>query len=560
MIGFKPVLAVIVLAAAVHLTAFVKAQVPPKEGTATVAGVVTLKGEPARNVSVALQPTGQYNQKEAQRAKTDDAGRFRFERVKAGRYMLGALAPGFVAPSENQSGIQGKTINVADGENAEAEIALRPGGVITGRVTDSRGNPVVGEAIELARLNEQGKPESLWLGPNGMFYGTDDRGIYRIYGLPAGRYLVSIGFEQRPNSITMTTKRVLYPKTYYPNTATTADAKIVKVGEGQEVTGIDISAGTVRKNYDVAGRLTYAENGQPAANVEIGYGVIASSGNSIGPSARNDFRTNAAGEFRLQNILPGKYVAFAQPEKGENTYSDTARFEIADADVEGLELKLHRGGTISGTALITGTNDPAVLGKLAAIQFLTTVKSQNLAVPNFNNRISISANGSFVVKGLAPGRVVLFLAYNPALPTFTILQIERDGVPQPDGIELGADEQISGVRVVIAYGKGVIRGQVQIVGGTIPSSILLRAYVRQPGSGLTAGSPSTIDVRGQFRIENLPLSEYELVLGASSRTEEAPPGFEELRRFLETFKQRVTVGEGETPVTVTLDLSRKGGN
>ncbi|MFN0112829.1 MAG: collagen binding domain-containing protein [Blastocatellia bacterium] len=537
------------------------AQNPPKEGTATVAGVVTLKGEPARNVSVVLQASGYYDQKQTPRAKTDDAGRFRFDGVKAGRYVLGAVAPGYASPNENMYGAQGKTITVADGETLDTvEIPLRFGAVITGRVTDARGNPIVGEGVEVSRLNEQGKPERIWLGPNGDFRMTDDRGIYRIYGLSEGRYQVSLGFEQRPNSITITTRRTLYPKTYHPNAATPAEAKIVKVSEGQEATGIDISVGAVRKNYDVAGRLTHAENGQPVVNVEIEYGVIASSGNSIGASARNNFRTNAAGEFRLQNILPGKYVVFAQPEKGENTYSDTARFEIADADVEGLELKLYRGGTISGAAVLTGTNDPAALSKLAAIQFLTRVNSQNLAPPNFNNRVSISANGSFVAKGLAPGRVVLFLAYNQALPNFTILQIERDGVPQPDGIEVGAGEQISGVRVVIGYGKGIIRGQVQVVGGTIPSSVQFRAYVRQLGSGLTAGSPSTIDVRGQFRIENLPLGEYEIALGASSRTEEAPPGFEELKRFLETFKQRVTVGEGETPVTVTLDLSRKGGN
>ncbi|MGH9801457.1 MAG: carboxypeptidase regulatory-like domain-containing protein, partial [Blastocatellia bacterium] len=222
------------------LTAQLWAQTPPKEGTATVAGVVTLKGEPARNVSVALQPSGQYDQKLTQRIKTDEAGRFRFERVKAGRYVLGAVAPGFVAPSENQSGPQGKTINLSDSENAEVEIAMRLGGVITGRVTDSRGNPIVGEGIQLAKLNEQGKADRLWLGPNGMFYATDDRGIYRIYGLPAGRYFVGLGFEQRPNTIAFTTARVFYPFTYYPGTSDQSQAKPVEISEGTEASGIDI--------------------------------------------------------------------------------------------------------------------------------------------------------------------------------------------------------------------------------------------------------------------------------------------------------------------------------
>lgn len=537
------------------------AQTQTKPGTATVAGIVTLKGEPARNVTVVLQASGTYQQNQTPRAKTDEAGRFRFEAVKAGRYVLGAVAPGYSAPSENMYGAQGKSITVAEGETLDTlEIPLRFGAVITGRVTDARGNPVVGEGIEVSRLNDQGKPQSVWLGPNGNFSATDDRGIYRLFGLPEGRYILSLGFEQRPNSITMTTRRVLYPKTYHPNAATVADAKIVKVGEGQEATGIDITVGAVRKNYDVAGRLTWAENGQPAANVEIGYGVISTNSNDIGPSARNDFRTNAAGEFQLQNILPGKYVAFAQPGKDDNSYSDTVRFEVGEADVEGLELKLHRGGTISGTAVIEGSNDPAVLRKLSAIQFLTRINGPNLSVPNFNNRIPVSPTGNFTIKGLAPGRAVIFLSYNESLEAFSILRIERDGVPQPDGIELGAGEQISGVRVVMGYGKGIIHGQLQVVGGTIQSSIVLRVFVRRLDTQAFQRDRSQIDSRGQFRIENLPVGEYEISLFPSAGANEAPPGLDDLKKLLEGFKHRVTVGNGETQVSLQLDLSRKGGN
>lgn len=543
------------------LTATTLAQTPQKEGTAIVAGIVTLKGEPARNVLVVLQASGTYQQNQSPRVKTDETGRFRFERIKAGRYVLGAVAPGYSAPNENMYGAQGKSITVAEGETLDTlEIPLRFGAIITGRITDSRGNPIVGEGVEVARLNDQGKPERVWLGPNGMFRATDDRGIYRIFGLPAGQYLVSMGFEQRPNSITMTSVRVLYPKTYHPGASTIADAKIVKVSEGQEATGVDITVGATKRNYDVAERLTYAESGQPVAGVEIGYGVVASGGNRVGPTANNDFKTNADGEFRLQNILPGRYVAFAEPESGDTWYSEPVRFEIGESDVEGLELKLHRGGTISGVAVIEGTTDPAVLAKLTALQFNTFVSGTDLVAPGFRNRIAPAANGSFVAKGLAPGRAVFSLGYIEALSAFTILRVERDGVPQPEGIDIGAGEQISGVRIVIGYGKAVLRGQVQVVGGVLPNSIQLRAYVRQAGSRMSLRNSDTVDARGQFRIENLPLGEYELVLSASYRGGEPPPEYEELKRLLTDFKQRVTVGDGEAVVNVPLDLSRKGGN
>ena len=83
------------------------------------------------------------------RAKTDENGRFRLTGLKAGRYALNALAPGFVAPSETAFGLPGKAINLADGENIEdIEIALKRGGVITGRVSDANDKPLVDQPLD----------------------------------------------------------------------------------------------------------------------------------------------------------------------------------------------------------------------------------------------------------------------------------------------------------------------------------------------------------------------------------------------------------------------------
>ncbi len=538
------------------------AQVPPREGTATVSGLVTLKGEPARNVSVALQPATQYNQRDTLRAKTDDAGRFRFDRVKAGRYVLGAIAPGFVAPSENQFGPQGKTINVSDGENAEVEIALKLGGVITGRVTDTRGNPIVGESIGLAKLNDQGKLERQFLGPNGMFYGTDDRGIYRIYGLSAGRYQVSIGFAQAPNSITMTSARVFFPMTYYPDATDQSQAKAVEVTEGRETSGIDIIVGGLKKNFDVAGKVTYAETGQPVSGVEIGYGVVSSSDKtSLGPSAKNNFRTDSAGEFRMQNVLPGKYVAFAQPEKDDNSYSEPVAFEITDEDIGGLELKLHRGSTLSGVATLESAADPAITNKIAALRFYFNVRSQVLTARDDRSPITLSPNGSFAVKGLPPGKASFSIYPNEAAKGFSILRIERDGVPQRDGIQVNSGEQITGVRLVLGYGTGVVRGQVQIVGGALPETVALLVGARSPDTGNTVGRVSQMAPNGTFRIESLPPGELEIYVSSFHRSNEPPPGYEEFKKLLTNIKQRVNVANNtEAQADLLIDLSRKESN
>ena len=556
---FKQIFRLFVIAL---LTSQLWAQTPPKEGTASVTGLVTLKGEPARNVSVALQPSGQYNQKDTQRATTDDTGRFRFDRVKAGRYVLGAVVPGFVATSENQYGPQGKTINLADGENTQVEIPLRVGGVITGRVTDSRGNPIVGEGLQLSRLNEQGKPEGVFLGPNGLFYGTDDRGIYRLYGLPAGRYLIGLGFEQRPNSITMTTNRVYYPMTYYPSATDRSEAKPVEVTEGRETAGIDIVVSGLKKNYDVSGRVTYAENNQPAVGVELGYGSIMTSDKTrIGASGRNDFRTNSTGEFRMQNMLPGKYAIFAQPLKEDNSYSEPLMAEISDGDVEGLELKLHRGSSLSGVASIEGAADPATAAKVSTLRIYYNIKSQTLTASDDRSPFSLAANGGFTIKGLPPGKISFSIMTNDAAKGFSILRLERDGAMLRDGIDVGAGEQITGVRLVLGYGSGAVRGQLKIVGGALPETVSLLVGARRPDTGLTVGRTTQPDPRGMFRLDNLPPGEVEIYVSSYYRSPEPPPGYEEFTKLLAGIKQRVTVANNsEAQAELLLDFSRKEGN
>src|SRR5262249_10138606 len=114
-----------------------------KPGTATISGRAVVKGEPARNVLVYLQPQqgpAPSNPEAVQRARTDADGQFRIAGVAAGAYRVIALAPGFISSDSVRPGLQGKTINVSEGESVgNVEIDLKQGGVITGRVTNSRG-------------------------------------------------------------------------------------------------------------------------------------------------------------------------------------------------------------------------------------------------------------------------------------------------------------------------------------------------------------------------------------------------------------------------------------
>lgn len=496
---------------------------------------------------------------QASRVRSDEAGRFRFDRVRAGRYTIYAVAPAFITPGESRYGPQGRSINISDGEKVENfEIALTTGGIITGRILDSRGNPVVSHSVSCARLDGQGKYESLFLGSNGRMYATDDRGIYRVYGLPAGRYLISLGYEARPNSITVTSVRTYYPRTYHPDATSEAEAKPVEVNEGQETTGIDITLGGMKKNYDVSGRVSYADTTQPAVGVPVSFGVVNVQTRNIGAWGSTNEQTNSNGEFRMQNILPGKYAVFAQPPQSDNAFSESVQFEIADEDVIGLEIKLRRGSSINGIAVMEGVNDPAILARLTGIEFYVSLTSQELVPPSSGHAV-VGSNGTFRIVGLRSGKARILL--QPPARNLSIMRVERDGIRQPDGIEIGDAEQVNGVRVVLSSGTGAVRGSVRIIGGQIPDGIRVSARARHADSGQNVGTASQIDPRGLFRIDNLPPAEYEIFLSCSFTTEEPPAGFPELTKLLNNTKSRVVVGnDAEAQVELTVELNRKAGN
>src|SRR5262249_23569311 len=106
-----------------------------------------------------------------------------------GAYLIRALSGAYVKVSKNPSDFSAfKSITLDEGESRDSvDIALVRGGVITGRVTDDEGKPLIGAGLQLLSVDEKG--DSQWRGDYKVDWETDDRGVYRIYGLPAGRYI-----------------------------------------------------------------------------------------------------------------------------------------------------------------------------------------------------------------------------------------------------------------------------------------------------------------------------------------------------------------------------------
>jgi hypothetical protein len=168
--------------------------------------------------------------------------------------------------------------------------------------------------------------------------------------------------------------------------------------------------------------------------------------------------------------------------------------------------------------------------------------------------VKINPDGSFRVNGMRPGKVSVSVT-GPASRGFSLLRVERDGTSQGNEFEIAAGERTVNVRLVIGYGTSTIRGQMKVVGGPLPPGVMPCASLKKLDDGRTAGRGGCVDARGQFLIENVIPGEYELRLYINS--EDIPPL---IRAKVESFRQRVIAGAGETQATVVFDLGQREGN
>lgn len=533
-----------------------QAQPASKTGTASIAGRITIAEKGVPDIVVVAATTKNFDNRTVSQATTDEDGNYRLNGLPTGSLRVFPLAKAYALPGDVSSRTQSaQSINLSEGEAVtDVDFKLVRGGVITGRVTDSEGQPIIAEEVVVTKTDAQEFPSAMFDGSRNR---TDDRGIYRVYGLVAGSYKVSVGQQtQEGGGPVMSRTGNQYVKTFYPGVVEAAKAAIVEVKEGGEVSKIDFSVGKPPAGFAVSGRVVDAITGEAVPHIMIGYSLVdkksAGGGANFVPNP-----TDANGRFRIEGLQPGRYGAFTFgiPRLGQSnsTYSDLAPFEITDADVTGIEVKLKRGATLQGIAVIENNADPAVIATLQNLHlyaFSERPESGGLGAPSMD-QTRVLADGSFSFSGMAPGKVRIGISQYPAAPKgLNLARIEINGVVH-ETIEVAAGEQVTNVRLVFNYGSGSLRGQVKIEGGVLPEGSRLWVSVTQPGD-----SPrryvryAEVDARGKFFAEDVPPGSYELTTRVAQVSRDLPE--------IPASTRMVTITDGvETEVTLVLNLSTR---
>ena len=479
-----------------------------KVATASISGKVTVKGKPAVGIVVTANVSRDDGRVKRNRARTDQTGSYRITNLPAGTYTLLPLTPALVPGNQSDS------VVVAEGEQVEdVNLELAPGGVITGKITDSEGEPIIGERVTISPVSEHFPRGYSRVAVTRIFSGdnsTDDRGVYRVFGLPAGKYRVSAGsYSGIGNS------REHYKETFYPSVSDVEKATIIEVTEGSETNNIDIVLGRPVAAFKVAGRVV-DETGRPVPNIRYGVGRTiehndrsSSSSSSVGNEV-----TNANGEFRLENLVPGRYTIFTTPTNGSDMASASVSFQVIDRDLTDLIIKTTKSSSMSGVVVIDGAEKPADL-----LSSLRLCASEARTGSDFaGSRLAvINQDGTFRIIGLRSGTTRLWVcSFADNRRRFEIVRVERDGVLPGETINVKEAEEVAGIRVVVKYSKltGAIRGQVKVENGELTiSQISLSLWPLdenlQPKRTASIPTPQ-LDARGRFFVEGLAAGTYRL--------------------------------------------------
>jgi len=525
----------------------------------SISGRVTIGGKAAEGIPVAAVAGETINRRDAAaRSVTDGEGHYHLSGLAPGQYQVWTLSPGMIAEPgpfprygfPYYGSIQNILLS-ANEDVSEIDLKLVRGAVITGRVTDAENKPVVEERVSLQSVDENGAPSRFGVltSPNDQMFQTDDRGIYRIYGLAAGRYKVSVGSDASEGILR---GRRRYQRAFYPDASDQSKATIVELKEGGEANNIDIKLGSAAQTYAVSGRVIDAESGLPIAKAGVSFRLVPKDqGQRLPGPSSYAIQADDRGEFKFDGFAPDHYSASANSEfYGGNFYGDPVYFDVVDKDITGIELKAIPGLSASGVVVADGMMTKDLLALMPGLRVSARVAAAS------NNQISgggnsvVAPDGTFQVDGLRPGRVSIDVY--ASTPTFTrpsIARIEHDGIGISQGFDI--QQSVSGLRVVINYGTGAIRGTVRLEGGA--SDADYRMYVNCKREGARDGTGAQVDARGHFLIRNLATGNYEVTLQLNS-------GPTRPQRPTPPQKQMVNVTNGtESEVTFAVDLTPKQG-
>jgi Carboxypeptidase regulatory-like domain len=480
-------------------------------------------------------------------ARVDNAGDFKIDGLEAGLYRVSAGMPGYIQANQQNPMDPTNVYRVGD----SVTFTMIKGGVITGTVTGANG-PMIAVGVYAIRVRDE---EGKRLPTNALIRerSTDDRGVYRFYGLLPGTYQV-LAARPRTGLIAPSAYDHDMP-TYFPSSTRDTAAEIT-VRDGEETTADIQYRG--EPGHAISGRVSGLVESQ--TQFSPGATIILTDVDGRAVSMGTPVNSWEKFSFDIYGVPDGEYEISALqflPSRDE-LRSPPQRVTVRGSDVTGVTLTLASQASIKGRLVLE--SDPAAgCGKRRDTAVLETIvyarryepQKKNdgagkvipvaetlLSAKNYMSLAVVDEKGSFSLRNLPPGQYRI----DPRAPASgwyvrsiavganqTAAAKQAAQIVARDGIAVKSGEGFSGLIVTITEGAASVRGRVTLPEGQrLPSNV--RIYFvpaeKENATDVLRFFEARVEPDATFAIGNIVPGKYWVITRAETRetTEVKPMG------------------------------------
>ena len=399
-------------------------------------------------------------------ALTGADGGFHIENIAPGRYHLFVERSGFQEIDKHRRRAGGRVITLTAGQELkDLVIHLQAAAVVEGRITDEDGDPMPEAQVAVLRQTfvaghthwEQAGAER-----------TNDLGEYRIAGLAAGNYFVSVtpppdfrslieasGNSPAGNSSNATVDKpapAAYQTTYYPGTRDRAQAAPIQLHAGDDFPA----------NFSLTPSPSLIIRGS-VVNLPPGTTAVVMLQSKDMSLVLNGAEMHKDGSFEIRDVTPGAYTIFATVDNAAAPMMARQALQVASENVEGLRLAPQAGGSIRGSVRMelsrAAKPDPSQMflllhstadddDALSAYSMAEGGSSQG-----FSTLAHVNNDGTFEWKDVPPGHYSVQISDTSAMPDWFLKSVAAGGAAADSGFNVGGGATVISL---VASGNGAV--------------------------------------------------------------------------------------------------------
>ncbi len=520
-------------------------------GRAVIEGVVTKEpgSEPVKKALIELIAENQAEGGDYTAVSGADGG-FRIEAIVPGRYHLFAERTELLEVDKHRARSDGRILTLAAGQELkDLRIQLQAAAVVRGRVTDEDGDPLPNAQVGVLRQTFlAGRSRWEQVGAER----TNDLGEYRVAGLAAGNYFVSVSpppdfkslIEAAGVAAQSREKNVpekagtSYQTTYYPGTADREQATPIELHAGDDFPA-NFSL-TPMPSLSIRGSVV---NLPPKSSAVI---MLQSRDFSL---VLNGAEMHQDGSFVIRDVAPGAYTILATVDNTPVPMMARESLQVGSNSVEGLRLAPQPGGWIHGRLRLEAKNS----GRFDPGQIFLQLRSADgddealggfSLGDGFSHLAHVGMDGSFEWKSVPPGNYYVQPAAEGSANADWFLKSALAGGRDVGEAGINVNGGAVVLDVVASANGGVVEGVVADKNGQpVANAVIVAVPEMRLRAQVERYRKTVSDQSGRFTLHGIEPGDYTLFAWESMDGEAYyNPGF--LKSY-EGQGSALQVGEGD---------------